>query len=204
VQRQAPTRNVTPRSICLGSETSWWPPVAVRWSRPASRHFWHAGVAGCAWLRIPTACSIGAGGLCLSMWSGRGEMADQSACGDCGKKLEHQLTATDASDAPRVPCPYCGSLRRHHTVTIAETTESRTSLGLKLRRAGQKSKRPAFESKAGADLHRASGTWSEVLRVIDRESDTYLEHIVRADGIVLSNEEPLSKHRGHGSAKKQP
>jgi hypothetical protein len=56
--------------------------------------------------------------------------------------------------------------------------------------------------KTGDDFHKASGTWRKRERLIDRDSDLYQEVITDADDNVVHRcEEPLSSHRGHGTAK---
>ena len=60
--------------------------------------------------------------------------------------------------------------------------------------------RPYLEFKKGADLHRATNTWSELLRVLDRADDRYVERIIAEDGSVIRDvDEPLSEHRGRGA-----
>jgi hypothetical protein len=49
----------------------------------------------------------------------------------------------------------------------------------------------------------ADGTTARVYRLVDRINDRYAEKVVRSDGDVLSQSEPLSRHRGHGSARRQ-
>lgn len=75
-------------------------------------------------------------------------------------------------------------------------------VAFKGRRDGKK--RPFIEGKWGDDLHRLSGVWNRLRRVIDRENDRYVEKIEAPDGTVLRDvDEPLPEHRGHGSAKRQ-
>ena len=46
--------------------------------------------------------------------------------------------------------------------------------------------------------------WMKIHRIIDRVKGWYYEHIVDPEtgNVVRHCEEPLSKHQGHGSAKK--
>lgn len=46
----------------------------------------------------------------------------------------------------------------------------------------------------------ADGTVAKVYRLIDRQNDRYTEKITHHDGTVSERVEPLSRHRGHGSA----
>ena len=58
--------------------------------------------------------------------------------------------------------------------------------------------------KTGAEFFRKRGVWHQRVRDIDRENDHYVEEIVDEHGNKTRVEEPLSKHQGHGSAKRQP
>ena len=90
-------------------------------------------------------------------------------------------------------------------VTIEIPTGSltlRSQLRLKLRRPTEK--KPYVEQKVGDDLHRASGEWHRLERVINRDTDSYREVIWDADGREIHRcEEPLTAHRGHGNAKRR-
>jgi hypothetical protein len=65
---------------------------------------------------------------------------------------------------------------------------------LKARRRGQG--KPFLEQKVGDDLHRKTGTWNRLERVIDREHDRYREHIVdpQSGAVLRDVDEPLSQH----------
>ena len=65
--------------------------------------------------------------------------------------------------------------------------------------------RPFYETKSGADLHRATGRWMERDLVVDRENDRYIERVVDPETgkVIHVCEEPLSEHQGHGTAKKK-
>ena len=121
-------------------------------------------------------------------------------CQDCGEVL-NETPATQADE--RGPCPACGSKARHFEVVISETVEVHEKLGLKARHG--KSGKPFLESVSGDDLHRKSGKWMSLERVIDRENDKYKEIVTdpKTGEIIHHCEEPLSQHQGHGSAKKR-
>jgi hypothetical protein len=54
----------------------------------------------------------------------------------------------------------------------------------------------------GWQLRKSVGDLVRKLRRIDRPNDHYVEHVETKDGTVLHHcDEPLSSHRGHGSAK---
>jgi hypothetical protein len=77
----------------------------------------------------------------------------------------------------------------------------RSQLGIKAKRPNEK--RPFIEQRVGDDFHRATGTWRKLERVINRDTDTYHEVIRDADGNEIRRcDEPLSAHRGRGSAKR--
>ncbi len=131
-------------------------------------------------------------------------MSEQSKstmkCQDCDEVLNEP---TDTPVDQRSPCPNCGSKARHFEVVISETIEVHEKLGVKARH-GVKGK-PFLESVSGDDLHRKSGKWMTLERVIDRENDKYKETGTdsKTGEVVHHCEEPLSQHQGHGSDKKK-
>jgi hypothetical protein len=77
----------------------------------------------------------------------------------------------------------------------------RSELGIKVKRPTRK--KPFIEQTVGDNFHKASGTWRKRERVINRDNDSYCEVISDAAGREVHRcEEPLSAHRGHGSAKR--
>ncbi len=92
-------------------------------------------------------------------------------------------------------------MARAFEVEIAETVTFRDALGMKARHGT--GGRPFYETKSGADFHRATGQWMQRDLVVDRENDRYVERVVDPETgeIIHVCEEPLSKHRGHGTAK---
>lgn len=121
-------------------------------------------------------------------------------CGDCGEVLQD----LPSIDPPALPsCPKCGSIKRTFSIALANTLHVRGMLRLKGRRPGQK--KPFIEQKVGDDLHRKTGIWNKLRRVIDRDNDSYSEEIMdpKTGQIIHKQEEPLSQHRGHGGAKKK-
>jgi hypothetical protein len=64
-------------------------------------------------------------------------------------------------------------------------------------------RRPQLEVIDGEEIHHDSNALQRVTRVFDRGEDRYLERITNADGVVVRHEnQPLSEHRGRGSAKR--
>jgi hypothetical protein len=86
-------------------------------------------------------------------------------------------------------------------VTISDTITFHEKIGIKARAI--EGGRPEYEAVEGDDLHRKSGIWMKLRRLIDRLNDCYLEIVVdpRTGETVHKTDEPLSEHRGHGSAK---
>jgi hypothetical protein len=60
-------------------------------------------------------------------------------------------------------------------------------------------------SKQGADFYNQTQEWHDRHRVIDHEHNPpwYFERIVWPDGTVVTEDQPLREHQGHGSAKKK-
>lgn len=121
-------------------------------------------------------------------------------CAKCGRALDENPVMPVEE---RKPCPSCGSVARNIHVTINETMTMREKLGLKGRHSGRK--KPFIEQVSGDDLHRKSGKWMKHSRVIDRDNDSYHEVVKdpKSGKIVHECKEPLSQHRGHGSAKRK-
>ncbi|HEX9606066.1 MAG TPA: hypothetical protein VF962_02455, partial [Gemmatimonadaceae bacterium] len=61
----------------------------------------------------------------------------------------------------------------------------------------------SLEIISGDSLYRKSGKWNTIVRVIDKENDRYSEIVKDPDTgkIVWHEDEPLSAHRRHGSAR---
>jgi DNA-directed RNA polymerase subunit RPC12/RpoP len=121
-------------------------------------------------------------------------------CGTCGEELKEPTNLTPEN---RIPCPKCGSLIRIYSAEIKETIRLRDKIGMKAKRGGKG--KPFIETVTGDDLHRKTGKWNHIERVIDRETNSYSETITDPDtGIIIHQcEEPLSEHKNHGSAKKK-
>ena len=109
----------------------------------------------------------------------------------------------------REPCNKCRSTARAFSLAIFETVSVKTGIDLK-------KKSPAFPSKKklrvhlqqGDQIDHRTGKWVLKERRIDKDASPawYFELITDPDtGKELHRcSEPLDKHRGHGSAKKNP
>ena len=122
-------------------------------------------------------------------------------CGACHAKLDED---PHAPTEQRGPCPHCGSVSRHFEVGISETLALHSKLTAKGRHPGEK--RPFIEQTVGDDLHRKTGRWMKLHRVIDRLRNWYHERVTDpASGQVMHEcNEPLTEHKGHDSAKPKP
>ena len=119
-------------------------------------------------------------------------------CGNCGQVLDEW---TNLKVGERKPCPTCGSASRRFGVAIEGTQSFKTKFGRKARRGGKG--RPFYEAVTGDDLHRKTGIWYYRDWIVDRARDWYKEVITdpRTGETIHKCEEPLSEHKGHGSAK---
>ena len=120
-------------------------------------------------------------------------------CSNCGRMLDAQ-----ADRKTGVPCPNCGCCQRTIEADVVNELGIRYQMKAKVRDpnlTGKKKHR--LEITAGDDLHRKSGRWHNLDRRIDRKSDRYTETVTDPEtGQVIHHcDEPLSKHRGHGSDK---
>jgi len=119
-------------------------------------------------------------------------------CGNCLEPLEE---SPHLPADRRPPCPHCGSPLRHFNIAVSDSVTLHSKLNLKGRRPGLK--RPFVEQVVGDDLHRKTGRWMNLERVIDRLKNWYYERVTdpRTGTIVHESNEPLSDHTGHGSAR---
>jgi hypothetical protein len=120
------------------------------------------------------------------------------SCSGCGASMPEPGRIED-----RKPCPACGSTARTFAVTLTDKAEAHDSLATKARHGDVGKVKPYREAFTGFDYHRDTKEWRQVSRVVDREGDRYTERIVYAAGNVVRDvDEPLSEHRGHGTAKR--
>ena len=125
-------------------------------------------------------------------------MSDQLvACGSCGVPIDEPA---DLPIEDRTPCLQCGSTARKLSVHLKAVAKAQVGVGFKHKRPGRK--KPIAEGFTGRQLRTAVGDYVYKERLIDRENDRYREKIVTNSGEVIHDvDEPLSKHRGYGSAK---
>jgi hypothetical protein len=119
-------------------------------------------------------------------------------CGQCGLLLDEDQSIPVHC---RKPCPKCGSRDRNVNLQADDAFVLREKLRMKGRdEAGNL----FIEQVHGDDLHRKSGKWMQLRRIIDRAKDWYRELVVDPETgeTVHECQEPLSRHRGHGLAKR--
>lgn len=80
----------------------------------------------------------------------------------------------------------------------------KSTLGAKAYEPG--SKDPFLEHKAGDSFYRRAAKWVTRVMRIDRRGDRYTEHVYdpKTGETIHRCDEPLSEHKGHGSARKRP
>lgn len=121
-------------------------------------------------------------------------------CSDCNQLLGE----VECVESGPSPCPYCGSLRRTIHLVIEDLIKIRETEEGKVRdpmRSGKK--RIRIESLTESGVHQKTGRPYMKERLIDRGNDIYKEEVIdpTTGEVIHRCEEPLSKHRGHGSAK---
>ena len=88
------------------------------------------------------------------------------------------------------------------SINAADNIQVNGSIRLRGKRKGRKKTTSEIVSKN--DFHHDSKEQRQINRVIDFENDHYTEIIKDKEGKILHYcNEPLTKHRGRGSAKKQ-
>jgi hypothetical protein len=124
----------------------------------------------------------------------------QNRCGRCDTPL------TERSDLPpraRPPCPWCGSLSRMFSVEMTSRLYLHSSFRA---RARHKTGSWFVEQIAAKDYSMSRGRWVDNVRRIDRDARPpwYDEDITdpTTGEVIHETHEPLSEHRGHGSAKR--
>ena len=123
------------------------------------------------------------------------------SCVSCGESF-----ADEQPSLERLPCPSCGAIGRRIEHVVTATRELRDS-------TRAKQKRPSLPSKkklradvfVGFDLHHKSGNWYFKDRIVNKDTDYYLERVVdpKTGAVIHECEEKLSEHIGHGSAKEK-
>ncbi len=121
-------------------------------------------------------------------------------CSSCGQAIDED---TGQPSENRNPCSHCGSSQRTINVSIQESVTVREKIRMQGKHDGKG--KPFVDQTQGDDLHRKTGIWMKLSRVIDRDNDLYHETVKNPETgeVVHECKEPLSEHRGHGAAKKK-
>lgn len=128
------------------------------------------------------------------------EVSQKTTCNQCNSVLDESSSLLEAE---RNPCPKCGSISRAFQINVSDTVEIYPFLKLHHKVPGRKN--PIAEITSGYDLHRDSGVWMFLERVIDRGKNWYKEIItnIKTNEVIHYTEHPLNQHTGHGSDKKK-
>lgn len=132
------------------------------------------------------------------------EKVEQSiVCSKCGHKLPDEWISEATPDQT---CDQCGASEFKIHIAVTEEAAIQINAWMKAKNEDKtrpRKKRVRQEVFAGDDLRVSKGDYVEKLRVIDKDNDVYIEKIVdkTTKQVIHSNEEPLSEHFGHGSAK---
>ncbi len=125
-------------------------------------------------------------------------------CGKCGKQLD-ESASTPAAD--RVPCPNYGSKDRKFGVEINSVAEVKAGMRAKARsgQVGKPGGKPWLTTMSEPSWSRDRKKWMHRQKTENRRDDQYMEVVWDPDTgeIVHQCDEPLSEHRGHGSARRQ-
>ena len=122
-------------------------------------------------------------------------------CAGCGFEI---VGSEKLSEIERTPCPQCGSLGLVLVRVQSDMVEVNDRHRMKLKGVVRTaSGKPSRELTQGHDFHRISGVWNYLYRLIDRMNNWYHEKITepKTNKTIHERQEPLSNHRGHGSAK---
>ncbi|MBS0980745.1 hypothetical protein [Acetobacter thailandicus] len=119
-------------------------------------------------------------------------------CSDCGAILDPAITADAA-------CEKCGSNKQNVKISFQDklSIKARGRLEGKVKdNTYPRKKKIRKEFIQGFDQRISKGDYVYKERDIDRDNDTYREHITEETGeVIRSVTEKLSDHYGHGSAK---
>lgn len=124
----------------------------------------------------------------------------QASCSACHVKLD----VSREVEGVRSPCPSCGSTTRTIGLDIALTAPS-AQIRLNTKAKAKGTKKAKWELRQGPTHSAKLDKLVDHSRLIDRVNDQYAEHVVDSESgqVIHSSREPLSSHRGHGSAKRK-
>ena len=122
-------------------------------------------------------------------------------CAECKAPIN---TSTDTPEN-RAACPNCGSTKRSHDISL-NLKAGAAQVGIVVKAKGLGQKKPHVELKQGPSHSHKLGKPVEHVRLIDRRNDRYFEKVTDYESgeLIHHDEEPLSEHNGHGTAKMKP
>ncbi len=123
-------------------------------------------------------------------------------CSSCNAKID---PANDPMGGERPPCQVCGSTARTVSANVRFQVRTSVSLGYELKRPGFAGG-PALKVSVRNSVQRTTGKQMKRTMVIDRITNSYREQVIDPETgeVIHKTDEPLSEHRGHGSARKDP
>lgn len=133
-----------------------------------------------------------------------GQDPNNVRCASCGNLDDYDVGADDT----RPPCPKCGSTAREIAVEISDEISGWDTVrvrGGRQRNEPGGRKRPYVEAVFGKrELTVSTGHVAARTKVENRRDDLYSEVVtdVETGEILHECHEPLSKHKGHGDARK--
>ena len=121
-----------------------------------------------------------------------------TSCVSCDIYILSQLPLNELVNNP---CPFCGGSVAHSI----NLTVDMIHVGLKTKVKDPKLSRPTVETVGGESYSHKLKRWVKIRRIIDRLRNWYSETVTDPSSgeVIHRTEEPLSKHLGHGSAKKK-
>lgn len=126
-----------------------------------------------------------------------------AVCANCDTPIPMEMLEHAGVDAP---CPACSGTARVWSINVADAVQVRDNMKAKSKRDTFPSKKKVrLELQTGEEIRRDGRGWVTKDRIIDHDADSYIEKVVDSDtGLVLRDvAEPLSEHRGHGSARRK-
>ena len=114
------------------------------------------------------------------------------------------LSLPDRVDGADNSCPSCGATTRSVPVQIDERIAAYDSVSTKVKRPSVSSaKKVRAETFDGVEHSHKYGKLVRKTKVIDRDADVYIEQVTDIESGEILHEcvEPLTQHRGHGTAK---
>lgn len=125
-------------------------------------------------------------------------------CTDCGMILPLEWVPVCSQQC----CPGCGSPNQTINIDINDPIKIEVHACMDAKEKDillPSSKNPRKHIFSGDDVRKIDGKWMEKERVIDKDKNYYKEIVTDPSNreIIHFNEEPLSEHQGHGSAKKK-